>query len=50
MSADVSAEPASVPLRDLGTIETIETIRWKRHFAVIKELIIGSNNAHVQFR
>jgi hypothetical protein len=35
MSADVSAElipaePASVPLRDLGTIETIETIRWKR--------------------
>ncbi len=30
MSAGVSAQPASVPLRDLGTIETIETIPWKR--------------------
>ena len=30
MSEDVSARPATVPLRDLGTIETIETIRWKR--------------------
>ena len=30
MSEDVSARPATVPLRDLGTVETIETIRWKR--------------------